>query len=478
MGVSKMCGECLLVGLIGVAGVACTQAEGDDGMTPPGGTGAVLCPEANPFSPTNPNSVLINDVVLQQDETWTADKVYLIGDDFKIENHTLTVEAGTTICLYQRGQILVGQGIDPGEIHLNGTADKPITITAPPATSDATKPDVFHRGIVFDTFMASTLSYVNIWYGGPGGGSAAWAFQLTSSSHGTDATKPLLVDHLTVGAVQSKGVSIATPLGIADGSSIRFTGYAPVDSSGPALDAVAELNISASQGFAKAFDLTGASIPDEAKHVNLRVSSSEGKIDTDTDLVDFGLPYLWKNELIMQIAGAQNDPVGSTLTIHEGVTLKMDGGLIIGGTSGTAQGNLVIAGTADKPVVLTSTSDTPAAGDWEGLYFVSSFFDPAKTKIDHAQILYAGVDPSNGQQINRSVGRCGTNYVGAVMITGALGTTDGPAITNTTIAHSLSDGIVSGANNSGGYVQGNYSGSDITFEDIAGSSAGDNGPCI
>lgn len=492
-----------LVGLVGLGSFACAPSKGDtnDG-TPPappaddagggttdsgnatdGGTAElpkpVLCPEANPFSPKNPSSVRVDDIVLQADATWTADKVYLIGDDFKIQGHKLTVEAGTTICLYQRGKILVGQGIDPGEIHLNGTAEKPIVITAPPSASDPTKPDVYHRGIQFDTYQGSMLSHVNIWYGGPGGGTASWAFELTNMAHGTpDPKKPLLVDHLTVGAVQSKGVRVGTELGVADGSSIRFTGFTAPDPSGPTLDATAEVEILAVRSFAKAFDMTGASIPDGAKHVNLRIAQSEGKIQSNAELVDFGLPFVRKNHPIVQVAGMQDDSVGPTLTIREGVTLKMDGALIIGGTSGTANGNLVIEGTAAKPVVLTSTSDTPASGDWEGLYFVSDHYNPAITKVDHAQILYAGVDASNMQQVNRSVGRCGTNYVGAVMITNGSGLFAGPPISNTKIAHSKSHGIVSYADNTDTYyMTTSYAKPDITFEDIAGKALDFTGQC-
>jgi hypothetical protein len=455
---------------------------GADGSSSDGGTAdlpkPVFCPESSPFSPKNANSVRVDDVVLKEDTTWTADKVYLIGDDFKVEGHKLTVEAGTTICLYQNGKIFVGEGIDPGEIHLNGTKEKPITITTPASQSDPTKPDVFHGGIKMDTYQGSTISNVNIWYGGRGGGAASWAFELTKTSHGTpDAKKPLLVDHVTVGEVQSRGVSVGTELGVADGSSIRFTGFAQPPSSSPPVDAAVELNILAAKSFAKAFDMTGAKVPDAAKHVKLRISSSEGKIDTDADLVDFGLPYLWQNELIMQVVGPQNDPVGATLTIHEGVTLKMDGALIIGATSGTAQGNLVIAGTAAKPVVITSTADTPASGDWEGLFFVGGQYDPAKTKIDHAQILYAGVDPSNPIQWNRHVGRCGNGFVGAVMIAGQLGQYQGPQISNTKIAHSLSDGITSDASNTGDFLATSYAKPDITFEDIKGKTLDDNGTC-
>lgn len=489
----------LLVTLSGFA--ACqpkeTSVEDDSGTptpTPDGGGGhvdvhpdsgtanlpkPVLCPEANPFSPKNPNSVVVSETVLSADTTWTADKVYLVGDDFKVRGHKLTVEAGTTICLYQKGKIIVGEGVDPGEIHLNGTAEKPIVVTAPPSASDPSKPDVFHRGIKLDTYLGSNVSHVNIWFSGPGGGSGSWAFELTDTARGTpDPKKPLLVDHVTVGAVQSRGIRIGTELGIADGSKLRFTGFADGLAASPAPDAVAEVEIAATKSFAKAFDYAGAPIPDAAKHLNLRVASSEGKISANTELVGVGLPYLYANKSVLQVQGPQNDPVGVTLTIREGVTLMLDGAIVVGATSGTAQGNLVVAGTKEKPVTFTSTKAQPASGDWEGFYFVGGQFDPAKTKIEHAKVLYAGVDGSNGQQVNRHVGRCGANFVGAMMIAnGALTGYDGPQLANVHVAHSKSHGIVSDANTTGGHLKTSYAKPDVTFEDIAGKALDNNGTC-
>lgn len=465
------------------------DGQGGDGQGAAGGAGGsggggdlptpVLCPEPNPFSPQNENSVVIGDVVIAEDTTWTADKVYLVGEDFKVKNATLTVEAGTTICLFQTGRIIVGEGIEPGEIHLDGTPENPIVITAPPSASDPTRPDVFHRGIVFDTYLGSTISNVHVWYGGRGGGSAAWAFELTNESRGNDPAVPLLVDGLVVGEVQSKGVKIGPEVGLAEGSSIRFGGFADPGDDAPALDAVAEISIMASASFAAAFDSSGASIPEAARHIDLRTPGADGRIDTDVEVFDVdGIPYRYRNQLQMVVAGLQNDEEGATLTIHDGVTLAMDGVLSIGGVSGTAMGNLVIAGTAERPVTITSTSATPAAGDWEGIYFVGAQFDPARSRIEHARILHGGVDGSNGQQINQHVGRCGDNFVGAIMIGGSGGLPyEGPAISNTTIAHSASHGIVSDANDSGGYLSTDYDAPDLTFEDIAGSPLDHNGPC-
>ncbi|HEY1533178.1 MAG TPA: hypothetical protein VGF76_04145, partial [Polyangiaceae bacterium] len=226
-------GEAGATGEAGEAGSHPGAAGSGGGTTLPPAPKATLCPEPDPISPKNANSVSVQDVVLMADAHWTADKVYLIGDDFKIEHHTLTVDAGTTICEFNGGKIYVGQGIDPGEIHLNGTADKHITITGFPSADDATKLDAPIGGIQFDTYEGSILSYVDVWYGGPGGGGGSWAFERTDTAQGNDQVTPLLVDHLTIGEVQSKGFRVGTPNGVAAKSSITFTGFAPHGASDP-----------------------------------------------------------------------------------------------------------------------------------------------------------------------------------------------------------------------------------------------------
>jgi hypothetical protein len=413
-----------------------------------------LCPETDFVTPKLPNSVVIGDVVIKEDTTWTADKIYVVYQDFKVKNHKLTVQPGTTICLAQEGKIIVGEGIEPGEIHLDGTADKPIVITSLPSASDATKPARYNKGLQMDTYLGSTLSHVNIWFSGPGGGGASYAFELTSTAHGTpDAKKGLLVDHLTVGAVQARGIKVGTENGIADGSAIQFTGYDEPFSTSPAPDHAFDVNLAAIASVAKAINITGAKIPDVAKHVNTYTSSSEGKLGSTADerrsfdVVDFGLPYEYTRTSILQIQGPQNDPTGSILTFHEGVTWRHSGVIIVGATSGTAQGNLVVQGTAAKPVTFTSAEAVPAKGDWYGFYFVMDQLDLTKTRMDQAEILFAGVDDSNPLNVSYFVNRCGdaANYTGPIMITPKLANYEGPKLSNLHISHSASYGIVSGA---------------------------------
>jgi hypothetical protein len=403
---------------------------------------AVFCPESDPISPKNANSVSVQDVVLMADAHWTADKVYLIGDDFKIEHHTLTVDAGTTICEFNGGKIFVGQGIDPGEIHLNGTADKHITITGFASADDATKLDAPIGGIQFDTYEGSILSYLDVWYGGPGGGSGSGAFEMTDTAHGNDMVTPLLVDHLTIGEVQSQGFWIGTPNGIAAKSSITFTGFAPHADSDPAFQYTAKLNFYAEKSVASALTMYTDNIPAAVQRVQLVTAPEPFYLRTDVEITDIGLPY-WYTDGSLIISGPEMDTI-STLTIDAGITLHMGKQLQVGDQH---EGNLVIAGTAAKPVTLTSAEATPGAGDWEGIYFIGHFYDPTKSTISYLNLEYAGLELGSTSGLH--VGRCGEDVGGAIQISssdpGGTGTYDGPSITHTHISHSQTYGIAADA---------------------------------
>lgn len=67
-------------------------------------------------------------------------------------------------------------------------------------------------------------------------------------------------------------------------------------------------------------------------------------------------------------------------------------------------------GTAEKPIVFTSASATPKAGDWRGLWFGG--IPAAANVLDHVRIEYAGYDCS------ASLVTCSANverYDGAVI---------------------------------------------------------------
>jgi hypothetical protein len=88
-----------------------------------------------------------------------------------------------------------------------------------------------------------------------------------------------------------------------------------------------------------------------------------------------------------------------TLTLGPGVTLAFKGltgpPMVVFGDQGQTTDNkaaLVVQGTAGAPVTFTSGADSPAPGDWAGLWLVTS----TGSQIDNAIIEFAGGDASIG----------------------------------------------------------------------------------
>ena len=446
-------------GAAGASGASGGAAGGGGSGGSSGGTPTpIFCPVADPFAPNLPaNAVLVQDAVLPADAHWTKDKVYLVGQHLEITKHKLTIDAGTIVCLYQQGAISVGE-IDPGEIHFNGTPSEHVVITTTADANDPKKPAAFHGGVSLNNWNGSSLSYLDIWYGGPGGGSGAFAFSLPGTS-GNGTNKGFLVDHLTLGMLQTRGLEIGTQNGIDAASNIHITGYAPVDPNGPALYEVVNAEVRALTNLTSTnLVIDAANVPAASRWIKIETNVTPGEIDRNAELHDLGVPYQYLGALsVVDVSGGTTP----TWTIHEGVTLQLDTGISTGYFPASAKGNLVVLGTPQKPVIFTSNAATPAAGDWYGLTFGDGLFDAGITKLDNLHILYAG--NANGVYASR----CGEQVHGVITI-GGSGSYAGPAISNTLIAHSPTNGIVSSANQNGAKLTTDYAAdASITFMDIA-----------
>lgn len=127
---------------------------------------------------------------------------------------------------------------------------------------------------------------------------------------------------------------------------------------------------------------------------------------------------------------------GGTLTIEPGTVIKGDNGSAL---TITKDARLEAAGTADKPIVFTSSSATPSSGDWGGLVMlgkapinvtggtnkVEGFPDSYGDRIvygaatpdtahdcgtlEYARIEYAGFELATDNELNGlTLGACGT----------------------------------------------------------------------
>jgi len=108
-----------------------------------------------------------------------------------------------------------------------------------------------------------------------------------------------------------------------------------------------------------------------------------GRADTGADIV---------------VGDGRDESPAALLRIEAGVELRFRGsdsvlGQLLVNGKGFAdniapQGALVVEGTPDRPVVLTSLQPTPAPGDWQGLYFDTAV--DARSRVEHAVIRFAG----------------------------------------------------------------------------------------
>ncbi len=142
---------------------------------------------------------------------------------------------------------------------------------------------------------------------------------------------------------------------------------------------------------------------------------------------------------------AGNNPhnIVGNLTVADGVTLTIDPGCIVEFSANltfTVYGTLIADGTEADHITFTSAAATPAAGDWQYLYFI----DPEPGCIlDYCDISYGG--SSNGSlylssvESNLSVTNCvienGSSH--GIYITDS----SSPTISNSTISDHANDGI-------------------------------------
>jgi hypothetical protein len=63
---------------------------------------------------------------------------------------------------------------------------------------------------------------------------------------------------------------------------------------------------------------------------------------------------------------------GAVLTVEPGTKIVGQGGAQIGGLIITRNAKLIADGTADKPIVFTSSSSTPQRGDWAGIVILGN----------------------------------------------------------------------------------------------------------
>ncbi|PXF60373.1 MAG: hypothetical protein C4B58_00625 [Deltaproteobacteria bacterium] len=111
-----------------------------------------------------------------------------------------------------------------------------------------------------------------------------------------------------------------------------------------------------------------------------RVYYYGGTVGSDTSIADPGIPYR-----VDQSVYINNN---ATLTIEPGVELRFDPNTLLQ-VGNYSTGTLVAKGTDEDNIKFTSGSETPAPGDWYGVYFTSLTGDGSM--LGHTIVEYAGL---------------------------------------------------------------------------------------
>ncbi len=374
------------------------------------GVTAAQCPR-----PQGPGTVHDGETIAA-DATWTA------AASPHFIRSPASVKLGATLHLEPCAEVRIAADsgmLVEGRLEAPGTAAQPILITA----DDASKPFSF---IEVRAGFAD-LSYVTLARGGAVGANSNAMLDVWGKSDGRRSEHARL-RHVTMTGSEQFGLTLERDAALSpDSDSLAIHGAkrAPVAVYG-----------AAAAGSIPPGDYSG-NAADEIMVV------ARDAMTEDTVWHARGVPYHLGdsrgNGTDFRV-GASTGAAVATWTLEAGVTLRVDDTTrILAQKSGsTITGSVIARGTASAPVVFTSASSAPKAGQWRGLVFEAT---PApSTSLDYLEIRYAG-GPS---QANSFHCKPGTNGGFSSDEDAALAIFGEPAsafLTHATVADSAGDGV-------------------------------------
>ena len=351
--------------------VACTQ--GDDGDASVTGD----CPV-----PTGGPTRHAGDILT--DEVWSAaDSPHIVEDDVSVrEGATLTIEPCASVLIAATKRIEVAYPFTPntGRLIAEGSPSKHIRFSG----LNGARWGSVHVAAP----GTARLAYVDFEDGG--GDVFEHGATLVALGDGEVPPAPVLfVDHVTVRRSRGTGIWLQQRSAFAPGSTdltVTESGddeapY-PLEVSDQALDSLP----------------SGSYTGNKRDEILVRTEgdgTAGSGVTSDTTLRDLGVPYhMGDSEGDHFTIGGGADGKVVTLTIEAGVVMKFEpktGFMVqLFSTEDPATAIVRALGTADKPIVFTSASPTPAPGDWRGLWFGG--IPQAANVLDHVRIEYAGHD--------------------------------------------------------------------------------------
>ncbi len=320
---------------------------------------------------------------------WLEGNTYVINYDIYVSAN-LTIQPGTKIKFKSNtGLYAAYYSGENATITAIGTEEKPIIFTSAnpfPAAGD------YYGIYLYDGARNCQFEYCTFEYGGKGDNAYDGMLHIRTSAKFTNCTFK-----------HSKNAAI----NLDEGWFTEFTNNTFINNQSHAIKVYPnyvhtignnnEFNVNAGMGIF-IYDCYGINIPGNYTWLNHNV------------------PYIiGGGEVRISAPGA-----GAHLTIEPGTILKFNKYGYISVSYGDGIGTLKAEGTAESPIIFTSSNPNPAKGDWDS---ISLWQGATSSSFKHCEILYAGDYESYGAF---SVRDLGTNNI---------------TIENTRIAHSKTYGI-------------------------------------
>jgi RHS repeat-associated protein len=299
-----------------------------------------------------------------------------------------TIEAGVTVnaepgVTFKGGEINVN-----GTLKAEGTAEKPVLFTS---SSDSGAGQ--WKGIAFNSGSgASIIDHVEVRYAGSFSNVPAIKIEGVSPTitHST-------VRNSTYWGIQVEGggsPEIAYDEVLNNGRSGIFYNAGTGNTGAINIhDNIVEGNSESGISISSPSTVTGTSLGGNTVKGNKSTAINATAADLPPDLDDNTLSENTLNYI--NFSGTLNQsatwtdhgyPMRGSLTVASGKTLTVGAGLTFKGGELNVNGTLIAEGTAEKPVIFTSQTDSEA-GQWKGITFAST---SGASLIDHAEVRYTG----------------------------------------------------------------------------------------
>lgn len=411
-----------------VVGCADSGSDGSGGGGGAGGGAGGDGPDTPATCPAPTSGPTIHEGEVVGSETWSADAgPHIVRGDVNVRDGAkLTIEPCAVVRFEEDANLNVAYPLTPnsGELIAEGEEGRPIRFE-PEGGARWGHVSIHAPG-------SARLAWLTIEGGGGPDTGRGESLEIVGDGE-LPGDRMVRVDHVTVKGAAGTAVSVWGGAAFtADSTDLTITESGTEASHFPI--AIGELAIDTLP--------TGSYTGNAVDEILLQpeVVSAAGGLQEDATMHDRGVPYrVGENangldDLSIHTGDGKPMP---TLTIEPGVVLRfLAGNALVISENDVGVAALVAVGTAEKPIVFTSAAESPAAGDWRGLWYAGT--PSGDNKLEHVRLEYTGADCSCSMvTCNADV----EEYEAAIILNDAP---PAPFLKDSSIVHGAMHGVVQG----------------------------------